>query len=151
MASHYVHDYDRKHHYVTRSATYCAKRLADNKDFQFRSISKMSEELNISDYKIRKFYETRRESTYIHNKNGELFLIKKPIKDVAITARLSEEDMDTGAPELQEFTSLYQLVRRFRVSNSTVAELRKMQPKGVECKKTINDEFKRKYYLTFYK
>jgi hypothetical protein len=26
-----------------------------------------------------------------------------------------------------------------------------MQPLGVECKKTIYDEFKRKYYLTFYK
>ncbi len=152
MASHYVHEYDRKHAYKTRAVTYPVQRMSDNKTLEFRSIAKMCEELDLSDFKVRQFYRSKKESTYIRNKSKDkLYFLKRPIKDIAITARLAEEDYDTGAPERQEFTSLYQLVKRFRVSNSTVAELRAMQPKGIECKKTIYNEFKVRYYLTFYK
>lgn len=155
MASHYVHEDNRKHKYVTRAVTYYIQRITeptDSTDRPYKSITKLCEELQLSEYKVREFVKSRKESAYIRSKHTQiLYLIKRPVKDLAITARLSEEDADTGAPQYQEFTSLYQLVKRFRVSNSTVAELRAMQPTGVECKKTIYDEFKRKYYLTFYK
>ena len=154
MASHYVHEYNRKHKYTTRSVTYYIQRITDpidKTDRAYKSITKMCKELNISEYKVRDFVRERKESEYIKSKDGILYLMKRPVKDLAITARLAEDDMDLGAPPNQEFTSFYQLVKRFRVSNSTVVELRKMQPLGVECKKTIYDEFKRRYYLTFYK
>ena len=139
MASHYVHEDQRKHKYVTRAQTYYIKRITEPMDYEdrkYKSISKMSEELGISDYLIK-------------SRDGILYLLKKPVKDLAISARLADDDVN--APSEQTFTSLYQLVKRFKVSYSTVAELRAMQPKGVECSKTIYDEFKRKYYLTFYK
>lgn len=152
MASHYVHEDQRKHRYVTRAQTYYIKRITepmDADDRKYKSITKMSKELLISDYIIRQFVHSKKESAYLKSKDDVLYLIKKPVKDLAIKARLADDD--TNAPTEQTFTSLYQLVKRFKVSYSTVAELRAMQPKGVECSKTIYDEFKRKYYLTFYK
>lgn len=155
MSSHYVHEDNRKHKYVTRAVTYYVQRITeptDNADRPYKSITKMCAELQLSDFKVREFVRSRKESAYIRSKaTGVLYLLKRPVKDLAITARIAEEDENSGAPQYQEFTSLYQLVKRFRVSYSTVAELRAMQPTGVECTKTIYDEFKRKYYLTFYK
>lgn len=154
MASHYVHEDNRKLKYVTRAVTYPIQRItepSDNEDRKYRSIEKMCAELHLSQYKVRAFVKDKKDSSYIRSSDGVLYLLKKPIKDVAITGRLADEDISSGAPLQQEFTSLYQLVKRFRVSYSTVAELKAMQPLGVECKKTIYDEFKRKYHLTFYK
>lgn len=152
MASHYVHEDQRKHKYVTRAQTYYIKRITEPMDYEdrkYKSISKMAEDLCISDYLIRQFVHSKKDSTYLKSRDGILYLLKKPVKDLAISARLADDDVN--APSEQTFTSLYQLVKRFKVSYSTVAELRAMQPKGVECSKTIYDEFKRKYYLTFYK
>lgn len=154
MASHYVHEDNRKHKYVTRAVTYYVQRITDpidTTDRTYKSVVKMCNELKLSDFKIRNFIKSKRESAYFKSKDGILYLVKRPVKDLAITARLSFEDEDTGAPPYQEFTSLYQLVKRFRVSYSTVSELRALQPLGTECKRTIYDEFKRKYHLTFYK
>ena len=155
MASHYVHEENRKHKYATRAVTYYVQQISpvmESTDRIYKSATKMCQELKISDYKVRAFLRSHKETTYIRSKATDiLYLLKRPVKDLAITARLAEEDMDSGAPQQQEFTSLYQLVKRFRVSYSTVAELRAMQPLGTECKKTIYDEFKRKYHLTFYK
>ena len=112
----------------------------------------MAEELDLPENTIRTFVKSEKESQYIYSKNGLLYLLKRPIIDIAITARLAEEITDEfDFMNFQEFTSDYQLVKRFKVSYSTVYELKKMQPLGIECKKPINDEFKRKYYLTFYK
>lgn len=155
MGKSYVKEDFRKHKYSARAVTYLIQRISqpmDLEDRQYRSIKKMAEELNLPENTIRTFAKSGKESQYIYSKTGLLFLLKKPIKDVAITARLAEEITDDyDFMNYQEFTSDYQLVKRFRVSYSTVYELKKMQPLGVECKKTINDEFKRKYYLTFYK
>jgi len=152
MASHYVHEDQRKHKYVTRAQTYYIKRITDPADAnyqEYKSITKMCKECGVSDYLTRAFIKEKKDSVYLKSKDGILYLLKKPVKDLAISARLADED--TNAPLTQTFTSLYQLVKRFKVSYSTVSELRAMQPKGVECSKTIYDEFKRKYYLTFYK
>jgi predicted transcriptional regulator len=153
MASHYVHEDNRKHKYVTRACTYPIRRITepmDDKDRLYKSITKMSEETGISDYQIRQFVQSHKEQAYLRSKtDGVLYLIKRPVKDLAISARLADED--SGAPPYQEFTSLYQLVKRFRISYETVAIIRKSQPIGVESTKTVYDEFKRRYYLTFYK
>lgn len=154
MASHYVHEDNRKHKYVTRAVTYYVQRITeptDTTDRAYKSITKMCNELDISEFKVRNFVKARKESAYIKSKTGILYLLKRPVKDLAITARIDYEDEDSGAPVYQEFTSIYQLVKRFRVSYSTVTEQRKMQPIGTECERTIYDEFKRKYHLTFYK
>jgi len=153
MASHYVHEDNRKHKYTTRACTYLIQRITEPMDAtyrEYRSIREMSQDLKISDYAIRAFIKSRIESQYIRSKQtGILYLLKRPTKDVAITARCIE--YETDAPETQTFTSLYQLVKRFKVSYDTVAEMRRMQPVGTECIKPINDEFRRKYLLTFYK
>lgn len=155
MGKSYVKEDFRKHKYSARAVTYLIQRISqpmDLEDRQYRSIKKMAEELNLPENTIRTFTKSEKESQYIYSKNGLLYLLKRPIKDVAITARLAEEITDEyDFMNYQEFTSDYQLVKRFRVSYSTVYELKKMQPLGVECTKTIYDEFKRKYYLTFYK
>lgn len=152
MASHFVKEDYRKHRYATRAVTYRVQRLSepmDLEDREYRSIREMSTDLKISDYAIRNFVKSHDEAMYIRSRQtGILYMLKKPIKDVAITARNID---DFNAPEQQTFTSLYQLVKRFRVSYDTVIEMRKMQPLGVECEKPINDEFKRKYLLTFHK
>ena len=148
MASHFVKENNRKRKYASRAITYHVEMIHDGRttELTYRSLSKLIKELELSDYKVRKFVKAQRdESIYLRsNKTGILYLIKKPVRDLAARARLCEEDQDTGAPQFQEFTSLYQIVKRFRVSYSTVAELRAMQPKEVECSKTIYDEFKRK-------
>ena len=155
MGKSYVKEDFRKNKYSARAVTYLIQRISqpmDLEDRHYRSIKKMSEELNLPENTIRTFAKSEKESQYIYSKNGLLYLLKRPIKDVAITARLAEEITDDyDFMNYQEFTSDYQLVKRFKVSYSTVYELKKMQPLGVECKKTIYDEFKRKYYLTFYK
>lgn len=154
MASHYVHEDNRKHRYVTRAVTYYVQRITepmDKVDRKYKSITKMSKELGISDFQIRQFVKSRKDSEYVRSKTDNvLYLLKRPVKDIAITARLDEHE-EADAPEYQEFTSNYQLVKRFKVSYATIAEHRKLQPLGVECKKIIYDEFKRKYHLTFYK
>jgi len=153
MASHFVNEDNRKHRYTTRACTYRIQRITepmDQVDRTYKSIREMSIELKISDYAIRQFVKSREESKYIRSKQtGVLYLLKRPSKDLAITARCIE--FDDGNDDSQTFTSLYQLVKRFRVSYETVSELRKMQPIGVECVKPVYDEFKRKYLLTFYK
>ena len=153
MASHFVKEDQRKHRYTTRACTYLVQRITeptDKTDRRYRSIREMSVDLQISDHKIREFVKSHVQEQYIRsNQTGILYLLKRPVKDIAITARCIE--YETDAPDRQEFTSLYQLVKRFRVSYDTVAELRKMQPIGQECIKPINDEFRRKYLLTFYK
>ena len=153
MPSHFVHEEKRKHKYTTRACTYLIQRITepmDKVDRRYRSITKMEEELGISKYLIKEFIKSREESAYIRSKrDGVLYLLKKPERDLAISARSA--DLDNGAPPYQEFTSMYQLIKRFRVSYETVYEMKKMQPLCVECKKAINDEFKRKYYLTFHK
>ena len=153
MASHFVKEEQRKHRYTTRACTYHVQRITepmDPVDREYRSIREMSEELQISDYSIRNFVKSHVESQYIRSrKTGILYLLKRPTKDVAITARCIEYENDEQTT--QQFTSLYQLVKRFKVSYDTVAKMRKMQPIGQECIKPINDEFRRKYLLTFYK
>jgi len=153
MPSHFVNEDNRKHKYTTRACTYRIQRITepmDKADREYRSIREMSLDLQISDYAIRQFVKSRIESQYIRSKQtGILYLLKRPTKDVAITARCIE--YETDAPDTQQFTSLYQLVKRFKVSYETVANMRVMQPIGTECIKPINDEFKRKYLLTFYK
>lgn len=153
MASHYVHEDNRKHKYVTRAVTYAIRRItepSDTKDRTYKSITRMSQELGLSDHQLREFVKSKKESTYLRSKTDDvLYLVKRPVKDLAISARLADQDVD--APPYQEFTSIYQLVKRFRLSYETVSIIRKSQPIGQESKKTVYDEFKRKYYLTFYK
>lgn len=143
---------NRKNKYYTRSQTYVIQRITepvDLTDRHYRSIRKMANELNISEFKIREFIKTREESKYVRSKDNVLFLLKKPIKDVAITARCIEDYENQYA--YQEFTSIYQLSKRFRLSFETIYERKHMQPLNVECNKPVFDEFKRKYLLTFYK
>lgn len=153
MPSHFVKEEQRKHKYTTRACSYRIQRITEPMDLvdrEYRSIREMSEELQISDYAIRNFIKSRIESQYIRSKRtGVLYLLKRPVKDIAITARCIE--YETDAPDTQQFTSIYQLVKRFKVSYDTVADMRKMQPIGQECIKPINDEFRRKYLLTFFK
>lgn len=153
MPSHFVKEDYRKRRYVTRAKTFLIKRITeptDTEDRKYKSITKMASELELSDYLIRNFVKSNKESEYIRSKKTNiLYLLKKPIRDIAATARCAE--LESGAPPYQEFTSLYQLVKRFRISNSTIAAQRKMQPLGVECSETVYDEFKRKYYVTYYK
>ena len=153
MASHFVNEDNRKHRYTTRACTYRIQRITepmDQVDREYKSIREMSIDLKLSDYAIREFVKSHANNQYIRSKQtGILYMLKRPEKDLAITARCIE--YDEFSEETQTFTSLYQLVKRFRVSYDTVCEMKKLQPVGVECEKPITDEFKRKYLLTFYK
>ncbi len=153
MASHFVKEDYRKHRYTTRACTYFIQRITEPTDMvdrEFKSIREMATELKISDPAIRKFVKSHNESQYIRSREtGILYLLKKPAKDIVISARCIEYSVD--GTDTQEFTSLYQLAKRFRVSYNTILEMKRMQPIGKECIKPINDEFRRKHLLTFYK
>lgn len=153
MASHYVNEDNRKLKYRTRACSYFIQRITeptDTVDREYRSIRAMSLELKLSDPAIRKFVDSGLEYQYIRSKQtGILYLLKRPEKDLAITARCIEPG--ASPYDIQTFTSAYQIVKRFRVSFDTVREMKQMQPLEVECTKPINDEFKRKYLLTFHK
>lgn len=152
MANSYVKTENRKHRYATRAVTYYVQRISEPMDSEareYRSIARMAEELRIPENTIRTFAKSGRQSQYVYARDGVLWMLHAPKKDVAITARAADDDMqDIG---YQEFTSAYQLVRRFKVSFSTVAKLKASVPIGTECTQTINDEFRRKWYLTFQK
>lgn len=150
MSTSYVKQENRKRKYSTRAVTYYIQRITepmDDKPRAYRSIARLAEETNVPENTVRTFAKSQKESQYIYSKDGlVLYILRRPERDVAITARSAEYE-----DESQTFTSEYQLVRRFRVSFSTVSKLKKMQPRGEECKKTINDEFKRPWYVTFWK
>lgn len=153
MARSYVNELDRKHKYSTRACAYFIKRITEPTDLvpkEYRSIRQMAEELKLSDPAIRKFVKSGDDSMYIRSKQtGILYLLTKPIKDCACSARLADYSVD--APDTQTFTSIYQLVKRFRLSPATVYKIKESTPLGQESEETVYDEFKRKYYLTFYK
>ena len=94
MPSNYVFEDKRKHKYVTRAVTYYIQRITepmDSKPREYRSIRKMSIELGISDFQIREFVKSRNESAYLRSKTDNiLYLIKKPVKDIAITNTIEQ-------------------------------------------------------------
>ena len=154
MPSSYVKEYQRKHKYGIRSCTYSIKRISEpiDQDFrEYRSVRKMTEELKLSEPAIRAFYKkSDKDSMYIRSKVTDvLYMVIKPKKDIVCEARSAEFYND--APDTQTFTSYYQLSKRFRISNATIAKLKKETPLGEVTKFPVNDEFKRKWFLIFYK
>ena len=151
MANSYVKEDDRKHKYSTRSQIYLIQRITDPSDYvdqEYNSARTMCKTLQISERTVKDFMNSDLESRYIRSKKtGILYLLKKPIKEIVLTARCIEYDNEE--PDIQTFTSEYQLLKRFSMSYSTISEIKKMQPIGQECTKPVYDEFGRKYLVTF--